>query len=214
MTHTLSAAGDLHTAVFGTVTMTAQLTVDGGVTITIWPTAHAGDAISYSYTDLALGRRRYAVIRQLARTGATAQAIADTLGADREHALAQVRLLLDEAQEFAAADPSRTGTRVVAAVAEQKQAMETDAERGANDALAARINAHLAAVHGACRADDQDEAEACEVPSPARADVVNETLAERAATLAALRDRFAATHPNVVPLAAARNARRRTEATR
>jgi hypothetical protein len=136
MQQLLTAPGELHTAAIGRITLTAQLAVDGGVTITVW----AGtDRHAFIYTDLAIGRARYAQIRQLARTGMTAQQIADTVGADREHAMQAVRDILDDAMQSAAADNSPAGGRLVSALSAEVEAHETPAETAELAALAADV---------------------------------------------------------------------------
>jgi hypothetical protein len=136
MQQLLTAPGELHTAAIGRITLTAQLAVDGGVTITVW----AGtDRHAFIYTDLAIGRARYAQIRQLARTGMTAQQIADTVGADREHAMQAVRDILNDAMQSAAADNSPAGGRLVSALSAEVEAHETPAETAELAALAADV---------------------------------------------------------------------------
>lgn len=200
---TLTSPGTLHTATIGGVTFSAQAAVGGGATIHVWCGPSRHNAVSYSYTDVRLASARLGTIAHLAATGLTATQITDQLGANPAHALAQVRALLDDAMRHASADPSREATQLVAALQAEKEAIEPEAETARLAALAANINAHLDAVHGACRADeqgDESEADTDDADLIAFAKTVGDTVAQgvrdtdRPATLAALAHAYRNTH--------------------
>jgi hypothetical protein len=140
MQQLLTAPGELHTAAIGRITLTAQLTTDGGVTITVW----AGtDRHAFTYTDKTLARARYAQIRQLAATGHTADQIDEHINGGGNHAIGQVREVLTEAMQSAAADNSTGSDRLVKALSAEVEAHETPAETAELAALAADIRATL-----------------------------------------------------------------------
>lgn len=151
-THKLTTPGDLHTIAVGQIRLTAQLTVDGGVTITCWQGPSRHDAVTYEYADKVLGRRVYAAIHQMAATGLTAREIADRMNSNRNHALGQVRQILEDAEGEAS---GRDRIRLADAITAEIQALKTDAEKAADEELVEDMRRHLGL--GDCAADDEDE---------------------------------------------------------
>jgi hypothetical protein len=192
MTHAVLTSPDqLHTARIGSIALSARRTVDGGVTITAQTGPDRYDAVTWSYTDDKLATARYNAVAQLATTGLTAQEIDAHINGGGNHAILTVREIFNEA--LAHTNP---GSRIERAVQAELAATDTAAEKAADEALVADINAHLDRVHGVCKADEQDE--------------------QPPATLATLAAAYASTHPRVKTLAEIRAERRRkaTEARR
>ncbi len=139
----LTAVGDLHTITLGRVHISAQLATCGGVTITVWAGPDRSDAVAFSYTDRRIARTRYAQIRQLAATGATAEQIDQVVHGGGNHAVEAVREILRDAVAAATADDSPAGARVAAPLQAALADTETPSERDRLDALAGDIRAHL-----------------------------------------------------------------------
>jgi hypothetical protein len=139
----LTAVGDQHVIALGRVHLSAQLAVDGGVTLTVWSGPNRHDSVSFAYTDRAIARRRYAQIAQLAHSGLTAEHIDAHVNGPGNTAVAAVRQILTESQEFVSADPSPAAGRLSVAIADAYGDLVTAAERSAEADLAARINADL-----------------------------------------------------------------------
>lgn len=152
----LTEPGHSHTATFGRVSVSAQLAVGGGVTLTVWDGPNRHDAITFSYKDAVLARRRYAEIAQLAVTGSTPADIDRLIHGRGNAAIAAADRILTEALAAIAADPSPAAGTLTAAIADARHGLETDAQRAEADRLAANVNAHLDDVHGVCRADEDD----------------------------------------------------------
>jgi|SRR5688572_13628180 len=198
---TLTSPDQSHTALFGAVHVQAQLTVDGGVTITAWTGPDRANAVSFSYTDLDHGRRRYAQIRQLARTGLTAEQIDAQVNGDGNHAVEQVRQLLNEVCEQAQADPSPAAGVLSAAVADVQLAWSPKLERDRDAELVARFwNRPAGPPHGQCLAGEEDEPTVDEVAPDEGAGTVAAPDAQPR-TLAELARVYRATHPQVRTLA-------------
>ena len=149
-THKLTAPGEAHTIAVGQIRLTAQLTIDGGVTITIWAGTHRR---AFGYNDKAEGRHAYNVIRQMASTGLSADQIADTMQANRDHARAQFRKVLEDAQEYTAGGDTATDTVISTALADEIDRLRGARERDDMAALVADMRAHLGLD---CAADNPD----------------------------------------------------------
>jgi hypothetical protein len=160
MTSTLTGPGQLHRARIAGVDVTAQLTIEGGVTITVWPTTSRHDAVAFSHVDRKLAAHRYQVIAQLAATGSTAQQIADTLGSDRRRALAEVAGILDDALAAACDDDSTASASAIRNLQSAKESLESDVDKARRQAIADRVNrrveeAYAPTYGGQC--DEEDE---------------------------------------------------------
>ena len=158
-TRRLAAVGESTTTAYGRIHLQAQLTVEGGVTLTVWQGPSRHDAVTFSYLDPRAARRAYATIRQLAVAGSSAEQIAQAMGSDREHALGQVRQILDDALATATADDSTASAPLMAALQATKADTESAEETARLDRLAADINDHLRNVYGACLADTDEDTE-------------------------------------------------------
>lgn len=139
----LTAVGDQHTIALGRVYITAQLATCGGVTITVWAGPDRRDAVAFSYADRRIARTRYAQIRQLAASGATAEQIDQVVNGGGSHAVEAVRDILRDAVAAVAADNSAAGARLAAPLQAAIEATEPQAEQDRLDALADDIRAHL-----------------------------------------------------------------------
>lgn len=186
MNRTLTSPDTLRPVQIAGVTFTAQRTIEGGITITVWCGPSRHNSTSWSYLDSTLARARWNTIAHLAVTGMSAAQVAETLNSDAAHALNAVADLLRDAHERATANSCHSLARAVTTALDE---VETDAEKAKLDKLAADVARTVEQAHGQCAADRAEPA--------------------RVRTLAEMRAGFTATHPQPTADPPTRRRRRR-----
>lgn len=94
MTAVLSVPGESIRKDFGSLTLEAQLTVDGGFSCNVFVGSERESALSFTVADRQIARSMYRRIAELARTGKNAAEITTILAAQQANVLNQVAEVL------------------------------------------------------------------------------------------------------------------------